>query len=172
MPLLRVLIAAFALITLTACGFALRSARPLPFETLYLNMPETSELAAALKRSIRASGVTRVPDTREGAQAILEPIAESREKVILSLNSAGRVREYQLRQKFAFRVHDGKGGELVPPSEILLTRDITFNDAQLLAKEQEEVLLYRDMQSDLVQQILRRIAAAKPAAIPTQPLIK
>lgn len=163
MPLIRALIAVITLATLTACGFALRGARPLPFETLYINMPETSELGAAIKRSIRASGITRVPDNREGAQAILEPLTESREKVILSLNSAGRVREYQLRQKFAFRVHDGKGGELLPPAEILLTRDITFNDAQLLAKEQEEVLLYRDMQNDLVQQILRRVAAAKPS---------
>ncbi len=163
MPLIRALIAVITLITLTACGFALRGARPLPFETLYINMPETSELGAAIKRSIRASGITRVPDTREGAQAILEPLGESREKVILSLNSAGRVREYQLRQKFTFRVHDGKGGELLPPADILLTRDITFNDAQLLAKEQEEVLLYRDMQNDLVQQILRRVAAAKPS---------
>ena len=97
-------------------------------------------------------------------------MAESREKIILSLNSAGRVREYQLHQRFAFRVRDGKGVELMPPNEITLTRDITFNDAQLLAKEQEEVLLYRDMQNDLGQQILRHIAAAKPAAIkPAQP---
>jgi len=162
----RALIAAalLALGTLTACGFQLRGARPLPFETLYINMPDTSELAAAIKRTIRASGITRVPDTREGAQAILEPMGDSKEKIILSLNSAGRVREYQLRQKFFFRVHDGKGGELLAPAEIILTRDITFNDAQLLAKEQEEALLYRDMQNDLVQQILRRIAAAKPVA--------
>jgi len=34
----------------------------------------------------------------------------------------------------------------------------------VLAKESEEALLYRDMQSDLVQQILRRLAAIKPAA--------
>lgn len=155
---------ALAVSLLTGCGFQLRQARPLPFESLYINLPEGSDLGAALKRSIRATGVTRTPEIREGAQAVLEPLLDTREKVILSLNSAGRVREYQLRQRFAFRVTDGKGGELLAPNEITLTRDITFNDAQLLAKEQEETLLYRDMQNDLVQQILRRLASSKSTA--------
>ena len=162
MKFLRASITALLVLGLSACGFQLRGLHRLPFESLYINMPESSELGAALKRSIRASGPTTTPDTREKAQAILEPLGDGREKVILSLNAAGRAREYQLRQRFAFRVVDGKGAELVPPSEINLTREITFSDAQLLAKEQEEVLLYRDMQNDLVQQILRRIAAARP----------
>ena len=70
--------------------------------------------------------------------------------------------EYQLRYRVGFRVTDPKGQVYVPTSEILLTRDIAFNDAQVLSKESEESLLYRDMQSDMVQQILRRLVAAKP----------
>ena len=45
--------------------------------------------------------------------------------------------------------------------------NLTFNDSAVLSKESEEGLLYRDMQSDMVQQIMRRLAAAqrpKPAA--------
>jgi LPS-assembly lipoprotein len=62
-------------------------------------------------------------------------------------------------------VHDGKGADYVPPATILLTRDITFNDSDVLAKETEEQLLFRDMQSDMVQQIMRRLAASrKPVA--------
>jgi LPS-assembly lipoprotein len=45
---------------------------------------------------------------------------------------------------------------------VQLTRDVTYNDAEILAKEAEEQLLFRDMQTDMVQQILRRLAAAKP----------
>jgi LPS-assembly lipoprotein len=77
------------------------------------------------------------------------------------------VREYQLRYRVAFRVHDGKGSEFVPTSTLQLTRDITYADSDVLSKEAEEQLLYRDMQSDMVQQIMRRLAAAqrpKPAA--------
>jgi len=151
-----------AAIGLSACGFQLRGPRPMPFDSLHVAMPEASELGAALKRNIRAaSPATRLVDTPQEAQAVLTPLAEGREKVILSLNAAGRVREYQLKQRFGFKVHDGKGTDFVAPAEITVVRDITFNDADVLAKEAEEALIYRDMQHDLVQQILRRLQAAK-----------
>ena len=54
------------------------------------------------------------------------------------------------------------------PTLITLKRDISYNSSQELSKDAEEVLLYRDMQSDMVQQILRRLAAIKMAQ-PTQP---
>ena len=47
------------------------------------------------------------------------------------------------------------------PVTVQLKRTITFNEAQVLAKESEEALLYRDMQSDLVQQIMRRLSVVK-----------
>jgi LPS-assembly lipoprotein len=149
------------LTVLAGCGFHLRGARSLPYETIYVAAPDHSELGAALKRSIRAGGSTRVVDTPQEAQAQLSIVSESREKSILSLNAAGRVREFQLRYRFAFKVHDGKGRDFLPQNEILLTRDYTFNDSVVLAKEQEEALLYRDMQNDLVQQIMRRIEASR-----------
>ena len=152
---------------LAGCGFQLRGPRPMPFDSLYVAMPEASELGASLKRNIRAASPgTRVTDTAQEAQAVLTPLTDTREKIILSLNAAGRVREYQLKQRFGFKVHDGKGTDFVAPSEIVITRDITFNDADILAKEAEEALIYRDMQNDLVQQILRRLQAGKvsPAA--------
>lgn len=161
----RWIVSAAALATLlglSACGFQLRGPRPMPFETLHVAMPEASELGAALKRNIRAASPgTRLVDNAQEAQAVLTPLAEAREKTILSLNAAGRVREYQLKQRFGFRVHDGKGTDFVAPAEIVVTRDITFNDADVLAKESEEALIYRDMQADLVQQVLRRLQAAK-----------
>ncbi len=144
---------------LAACGFQLRGAQPLPFQSLYVAVD--SELGAALKRNIRASGNTRVAETAQEAQATFTVAAEVREKNILSLSSAGRVREFQLRYRYAFRVSDAKGRDYLPLTEISVTRDITFSDTQVLAKEQEETLLWRDMQNDLVQQIMRRLAAVK-----------
>ncbi len=154
----KLLILVFALL-LTACGFQLRGAQPLPFSSLYI--AENWELGAALKRNIRALGSTQLAATPQDAQAVLTTIGEAREKIILSLSGTGQVREFQLRYRFAYRVHDLKGREFIPPTEIVLVRDISFADAQVLAKEQEEALLYRDMQNDMVQQVLRRLAAAK-----------
>ena len=43
-----------------------------------------------------------------------------------------------------------------------LNRDLTYSDSDVLAKTQEEDLLWRDMENDLIQQLMRRLAAAKP----------
>ena len=90
-------------------------------------------------------------------------LGETRGKSILSLNSLGRVREYLLTYTLTFTVRDSKGVELLPATEITLRRNMAFDETQVLAKESEEALLYRDMQADLVQQIMRRLAALKPA---------
>lgn len=150
-------------IALSACGFQLRGAQPLPFESIYLGLSDASEIGAALKRNIRAVGNTRIADRPQEAQAVMSVTTETTEKRILSLNSSGRVREYQLVYRFGFQVRDNKGREFLPQNEIVLTRDISFNDDRVLAKESEEALLYRDMRADLVQQIMRRLAAAKLA---------
>jgi LPS-assembly lipoprotein len=150
---------------LASCGFQLRGTAEVPFETLYLPN-SNSGIALDLKRNIQSGTNAKVVDDPKTAQAILQFTEETRNKEILSLTGTGRVREFQLRYRVGFRVHDGKGGEFVPQSTIQLTRDVTFNDSEILAKESEEQLLFRDMQSDMVQQIMRRLAAAqkpKPA---------
>lgn len=157
------LAAAFAL-ALAACGFQLRGTASLPFETLYVP-GATGGIALDLKRSIQSGTATRVVDAAAGAQAQLQFTEETRSKEILSLSSAGRVREFRLVYRVGFRVTDGKGADFLPLSTVVLTRDVTYDDTVVLAKETEEQLLFREMQADMVQQILRRIAAAKkPAA--------
>jgi LPS-assembly lipoprotein len=150
------------LLLLGACGFHLRGAADLPFETLYLPNA-TSGIALELKRHLQSGSDTRVVDDPKAAQAMLQFTEESRSKEILALNTAGRVREYRLVYRVSFRVADGKGAEFVTPSTITLGRDITYDDTLALAKETEEQLLFRDMQADMVQQILRRLTAARDA---------
>jgi len=157
---LRLALAA-ALSLLAACGFQLRGAADMPFDTLYLP-GATGGIALELKRNIQSGSATRVVDDPKAAQAQLLFSEETRIKEILALSSAGRVREYRLIYRVGFRVGDGKGGDFVPPSTVTLTRDVTYDDAVALAKETEEQQLYRDMQADMVQQIMRRIAAARP----------
>ncbi|WP_034295324.1 LPS assembly lipoprotein LptE [Herbaspirillum sp. RV1423] len=151
------LLAAF---TLSACGFHLRGPANLPFKTIYLGFSGNSPLGTELKRYIRASGV-EVLDSPTDAEAVLQVLADTRERKILTLNTDGRVREYSLYQRFSFQVKNNKGAIIIAPASIVLKRDITYDENQELAKQAEEVLLYRDMQSDLVQQILRRLSARK-----------
>jgi LPS-assembly lipoprotein len=158
-----------ASLLLSACGFHLRGAYSLPFDTLYIAQPESSELRAIIKRNVEASTQTRVVDDAKDAQATLYVLADVPAKTILSLNSAGRVREFRLTRNFAFKVTDNKGGEFVPQSAIVISREMTFDDAAVLSKEAEEVLLWRDIQNDLVQQLMRRLAAAKPHPAESKP---
>jgi LPS-assembly lipoprotein len=150
----------FLFLFLAGCGFQLRGTADVPFETVYLPNA-TGGIALDLKRNIQAGTRAKVIDDPKKAEAILQFTEETRNKEILSLTGTGRVREFQLRYRVGFRVHDGKGGDYVPQSLIQLTRDVTFNDSEVLAKESEEQLLFRDMQIDMVQQIMRRLATAQ-----------
>jgi LPS-assembly lipoprotein len=96
---------------------------------------------------------------RAGADVILDLRSEQREKVVAGLNAAGQVREFVLRLRLRFRLITPAGRELIPETELLLQREIGFAETAALAKEEEEVLLYRDMRSDMVQQLMRRLAA-------------
>ena len=168
-----------ASLTVSACGFHLRGDGghyTLPFPTMYVGLPESSPLAVDLKRNINANGSTTVVKTAKEADGIVDVISNpehTKTKTILSLNSNGRVRQYLLQYSIVFRVLDKQGAVLLPPTAIALSRPIDFNETQLLAKEQEEALLYKDMQTDLVQQMMRRIAAIKltrmsvPASTPS-----
>jgi LPS-assembly lipoprotein len=162
-PALRTAVLALPLATAAGCGFRLRGSQQLPFETLYLAVPENSALGAELARNIRVGTSTEIVTDRSKAQAVLELIGEQREREVLALDGQGRVREYQLRLTLLLRVTDGKGREFLRGTPLGVQRDIAFNEAQVLAREAEETMLYRDMQTDLVQQIVRRLAAIKVA---------
>jgi len=150
--------------SLAACGFQLRGSNgsyTLPFHSLFLTFPDTSPLGTELKRNLRAGDV-EIADKPDQAEAQFVVLSENRGKSILSLNSLGRVREYLLTYTLTFAVRDSKGVELLPATEITLRRNMAFDETQVLAKESEEALLYRDMQADLVQQIMRRLVALRP----------
>jgi LPS-assembly lipoprotein len=160
----RVLLVA-GLLTATGCGFQLRGSATVPFNTLYIPNATTG-IALDLKRNIEAGTQAKVVNDAKTADAILDLFGENKEKIILSLTGTGRVREFRLRYTVNYRVHDGKGSEYVPRTIVQLTRDVTYSDTEILAKEAEEQLLFRDMQSDLVQQILRRLSSAsKPVPV-------
>lgn len=150
---------------LTACGFHLRGAASLPLQTIFIEQTSAPVAAADIARAIRTGTATRVIEDRAAAQAVLQLNNETTEKRILSLNEAGRVRAFELFYRVTFRLHDGKEKDLLPSQQLELRRDFTYNDQQILAKEAEESLLYANMRSDAVQQIIRRISAVKPAGL-------
>jgi LPS-assembly lipoprotein len=161
---LRILVVSI-LLTLTACGFQLRGEASLPFETLYISFPVGHPIGTDITRLVRAGTTTRVVNKAKNAQATLEIISVMNDKQILSVSGGGRVREFELRYRVSFRLLDAKGKELIPANEIALRRILPFTDAQVVAKEGEEAMLVREMQSDSAAQIVRRLEAVKIAEI-------
>jgi LPS-assembly lipoprotein len=95
------------------------------------------------------------------AQVVLEALSDARERSVVASTTAGQVREIQLRTRLQFRVRTGAGRELIPPTELLMSRDISYSESLALAKEQEEAQLYAAMQGDIVAQVMRRLAAVR-----------
>ena len=155
----RTLLGLALLAMLTACGFHLRGTANLPQESLYISGPAYSAFANDLKRAIRAGTSTRLVDEAGQADATLFILGENRAKLILTLTQQGTVREFQLRYSILYRLADKEGREIMPASEIVTVRSYVYNDQNVLAAESEEALLYRDMQEDAVQQLLRRLAS-------------
>jgi len=157
----RRLVCALAVAPLAACGFKLRGSQTLPIESIYLSLPVNSAIGAEMARLLRASTNAKVVSDRKEAQAVFELLGENREREVVAINAQGRATEYQLRLRVRFRVLDKNASELIGPTDLLARRDITFNESDLLAKESEESLLYRDMQSDLVRQMVNRLAGIR-----------
>ena len=151
-----------ASLLLAACGFELRRAPELRFRSIQLiGFKPRSPLAEELLKSINASQTTLVVESAARAQVVLEALSDVSEKSVVASTAAGQVRELQLRSRLDFRLRTPAGKELIPITEILLKRDMSYTESAALAKEQEEALLYRAMQSDIVAQVMRRLAAVQ-----------
>ena len=145
---------------LAGCGFQLRQPPRLAFSSIALTgFTRRSPLAEAFRRELERQ--VKVLETPDKADVVLQALDDVREKSVVASTSAAQVREFQLRLKFNFRAHTPAGRELIPRAELLLSRDMSYSETQALAKEAEEGELYREMNTDVVLQVMRRLAAVR-----------
>ncbi len=162
---MRALVVGALCALLGACGFHLRGDASFPFSTIYVNAPSSPPMATEMRRSIAAADAsTRVVDSAAGADVILVLPVVVDDKDVLSLSSGGSVREYQLVKRVQYRLQDKNGGDWIPAGEIVIRRSYTFNETQVLARDLQEQRLLREMQTDAVQQLIRRMQAARKPA--------
>lgn len=151
---------------LGACGFRLRgTATPLVFGRLQLSAPPHSPVARLLIPQLQASGVSLVaqplPPGGAPPEVLLDIALDQSERAVAGTTAAGQVRELQLRQRLRFRLRALAGRELIPDTELLQQRELSFTEAQALGKEAEEALLFQDMQQALARQLMARLAALR-----------
>ena len=158
--------AAASLVALSGCGFELRKAPVFAFKTIAVK--GNSAILNLVRRNLKAAGTVTLVETTPGdaasaipADAVFEVLAEERSRLVVSTNSSGLVRDVELLFRFRFKLTAPGGKELLGPTLIEQRRDLTYNETNALAKEAEADLLYRDMQSDVAQQVVRRLGAVK-----------
>jgi LPS-assembly lipoprotein len=154
---------AVAALGLAGCGFELRRSQSLAFKSIALvGFTAESQLRTVLERELRAAGIA-LRDNPAQAEVVLDALGDARQRTVAASTSAGQVREIQLRVRLRFRASTPAGAVLLPPADLLLTRDLSYTETAALAKQQEEALLFRAMEDDIVAQVLRRLAAIKLA---------
>ena len=158
----RLFLAAIPAVLATGCGFQLRRLEGMPFVSLYIDAPAGSLVAQRIRSAMASSKTTRLAASAAEAEAVLQIGNEERTKIILSLSGAGRVTEYRLGLRLVYSVGGREGRTLAGSETIELVRDMTYDDAQLLAKGAEEQLLYRDMEDSAAMRIMRRLQNIPP----------
>ncbi|MEW5788240.1 MAG: LPS assembly lipoprotein LptE [Pseudomonadota bacterium] len=141
---------------LGGCGFQLRGKSQLPFTAAYVTAGAGSVLAGPLRQAL--SSQDKLATAADAAPVRISLVDETRSKTILSLSGGGKVKEYRLAYKVRLVVTDPQGKELIAPSEILLNRDFSYSDAEVLAKEGEENALNKAMEQEALRQVLRRLS--------------
>lgn len=149
-----------ATLPLAGCGFQLRGKDAIPYRSLYIDAPEASQAARQLAEALRNRGIV-VTETAKAADATIKLVLERENRTVLALSGGGRVREYRLNLALTYSLIGQNGQAIFPPSEILQSRDFTYDDNQYLAKTAEENFLYRDLREDAVRQIVRRLSKTK-----------
>jgi len=142
----------------TGCGFQLRQPLSYPFRSIALvGFAPRSPLETELRRAL-ADQVQIVLSPGQ-AEVVLRAMEDRRDKSVAASTAAGQVREVQLRLHVTVRADTAAGRTLMAPVEMRLTRDLSYTEAAALSKAQEEAELYREMQADVVAQLLRRLSA-------------
>lgn len=167
---------------LAGCGFELRRAPHMSFKSVQLagfaaNSPLAAELAKALEDAgvsvVESSAVAAAQQNIPAATAasnpriltshvVLDALSDSREQAVASITAFSQVRDLSLRTRFRFRLTRADGSNIIGPTELLLTNDLPYNEKDALAKIDESAAMHRAMQTDIVQQVMRRLAVVRP----------
>ncbi len=150
---------------LAACGFQLRghgvTGTGFAFHSIYIRSAAETPFIASLRQALKLNKLD-VKSSAEQADLVLDVVSERTDKQILALSTGGQVLEYLLRYSVSLRAYDRQQREWLPAREITLQRNFPYDNTQVLAKQQEELMFYQDMRSDAVQVVLRSLGFAKP----------
>jgi LPS-assembly lipoprotein len=148
-------------IALAGCGFHLRGQATYRFDSIYVNAPGAPAFATELKKALENAGSAKLAADPQNAQVILDIPLAIDDKDVLSLSPGGRAREFALQKRVQIRLHDKEGNDWLPADQIIIRRTYLYDDTERLARQIQENRLLKEMQTDAVRQVVRRLQAAR-----------
>jgi LPS-assembly lipoprotein len=154
------LIATAPISGLIACGYSMRGMVDLPFKVIAITGNPSPPLRNDLQTAILTGTDVKVAINPKDADLILDISNEITGREILAYTSNGQVSAYRLTIRVTFRAYDLAGADIIPDSEIYITRDMDFSNSTVLATDVQQTQFLTLMRKDLAVQILRRVSAA------------
>jgi LPS-assembly lipoprotein len=158
------LFGALVLGSIAACGFRLKGAVDLPYKALAITGTPSPQLRADIQTAVLTGTAVKVAINPRDADLLLEILSETTNQEILAFNANGQISAYRLSVRVVFRAFDTAGNEVVPESDIYITRDLDFSVSTVLATDAQIQGFLGLMRRDLAIQILRRVAASANAS--------
>lgn len=153
------IIALVIVLSLSACGFHLRGSVALPhgMEVTYVqDMQPASRIALPLRQTLISNGA-RVAETAEDASALVRIVSERFDRRLLSTGRTSKEKDYELLYAITFAARARNESWAVDAQEIRVTREMKFDEEQVLAKNAEQEQLQTVMVQDAARQILLRL---------------
>lgn len=149
-----------ALGTLSACGWRLQGAVQLP-EVMAVTYIEADDrytpFHRALRESLMASGA-RITQERRQATAIIHIETDRSGQRVLSVSARNTPEEFEVFYGVEFSV-SAEGKSLIEPEELELTRDYSYEETAVLAKQREQSILKDALARELASLVIRQLAA-------------
>lgn len=160
---MRAAIAALLLsVALGGCGFRLAGSEHLPavLAKPYLSVKDPyTDFSREFERELKSSGAL-LQLGRQDATATIEVTKDQIEQRTLAVSARNIPTDYELRYTVTFDVK-GPDADILPPQTITLSRDYSFEENELLAKEHEADILRASMARDLATMAMRILSRVK-----------
>jgi LPS-assembly lipoprotein len=147
------------LLVLGGCGFQLRTWDVgSALESAWVTSNPRNPMEQPLERALRQAGIAEAPSPEQAA-VVVELLDSRQDRRSITVSGQARAAEYETILGVLYRVTDGQGNELVPEQWLERERVFRVDRDNLVGSSEEQALLEREMQNDLVQQILRTLNA-------------
>ena len=148
---------------LSACGFRLAGSDPLPgvLARPYMSLKDPyTDFSREFEHQLKSAGAT-LQAVRANSTATIDVTKDLVEQRTLAVSGRTNIpTEYELTYTVTFAVH-GVDKELLAPQTISLSKDYSFEENVLLAKENEADILRQQMARDLTSIAMRRLTSLK-----------